>query len=509
VPDSTSQKFLLIGTQSRKEAGSEFRHVAIFLDFATQKKRVCDRSKDMERWYAGSGAPDAASQCLLGHKQWYLRRKPDADCAVGDKFNEVPPQMEDCPCTDADYECDFGFVAAADGSCKPSMPEHIPAEDCRGSSKTFMGSSGYRKIPGDTCKGGKVKDGKVAKPCAEGTKPENGEVLTRHHEFPGKVLDRAWFSDSPNLLVQVSDGSVWQSNNDGYTWVKPELNVDLRDPDARFLTMAMHTYDKARAYLITSGRRVHYTFDSGRTWDYFSAPNDANGLGIPILDFHPERSDWLIWTGSKDCTDATSSSCHTSAYYTLDQGRTWTLLDDYVRICSWARDAAFHVDTSAIICESYATKEGNQKAFGADNPLQLIWGANYYSRKETLFPAVIGFATFEEFLVVAELVPKSDAVALKVSLDGRIFAPAQFPPNTRIDNSRAYTVLDSVTKAIFLHVTTHATPGSPWGAIFKSNSVSSPVPYASLATLTPCPERHVLCPLARPREPQRPGLRRL
>ena len=143
-----------------------------------------------------------------------------------------------------------------------------------------MGSSGYRKIPGDTCKGGKVKDGKVAKPCAEGTKPENGEVLTRHHEFPGKVLDRAWFSDSPNLLVQVSDGSVWQSNNDGYTWVKPELNVDLRDPDARFLTMAMHTYDKARAYLITSGRRVHYTFDSGRTWDYFSAPNDANGLGL-------------------------------------------------------------------------------------------------------------------------------------------------------------------------------------------------------------------------------------
>lgn len=56
-----------------------------------------------------------------------------------------------------------------------------------------------------------------------------------------------------------------------------------------------------------------------------------------------------------------------------------------------------------------------------------------------------------------------------VSLDGIHFAPARFPPDMHLEN-QAYTVLESVTDSIFLHVTTHQKIGAEWGSLFKSNS---------------------------------------
>lgn len=51
----------------------------------------------------------------------------------------------------------------------PVGPEPIPAGVCDGGpDKTYLGSSGYRKIPGNTCKDGIKKDAKVEKPCSQG-----------------------------------------------------------------------------------------------------------------------------------------------------------------------------------------------------------------------------------------------------------------------------------------------------------------------------------------------------
>ena len=36
--------------------------------------------------------------------------------------------------------------------------------------------------------------------------------------------------------------------------------------------------------------------------------------------------------------------------------------------------------------------------------------------------------------------------------------------------NQAYTILESSTDSIFLHVTTHNSAGSEWGSLFKSNS---------------------------------------
>lgn len=68
VPDSTSLRFVLLGTLTRQSSdkGSKGeRHIIVHIDFDSLSKRKCGE-KDMERWYARTmgGEPD----CLMGHK---------------------------------------------------------------------------------------------------------------------------------------------------------------------------------------------------------------------------------------------------------------------------------------------------------------------------------------------------------------------------------------------------------------------------------------------------------
>ena len=66
IPDSTSLKFVLLGTlpRSGKSASGE-RHIIVHLDFAPVNKRKCGDA-DFEKWYAR--APDGEADCLMGHK---------------------------------------------------------------------------------------------------------------------------------------------------------------------------------------------------------------------------------------------------------------------------------------------------------------------------------------------------------------------------------------------------------------------------------------------------------
>lgn len=127
-----------------------------------------------------------------------------------------------------------------------------------------------------------------------------------------------------------------------------------------------------------------------------------NVFGLDILHFHPIQSDYLIWTGSRDCTGF-AEQCHVETFYTRDNGRNWYDIDKYVRNCQWARDAELRIDPNQILCESYKVKEGSQKYFGLDNPLQLIGGTDFYNQRTKLFDHVVGFAKFSEYLIVAEV----------------------------------------------------------------------------------------------------------
>lgn len=64
---------------------------------------------------------------------------------------------------------DYNFVKD-DDKCVPVGPEPIPAGICEDPTGDYMGSSGYRKIPGNTCdrERGLKLDERVKKPCSSG-----------------------------------------------------------------------------------------------------------------------------------------------------------------------------------------------------------------------------------------------------------------------------------------------------------------------------------------------------
>ena len=122
-----------------------------------------------------------------------------------------------------------------------------------------------------------------------------------------------------------------------------------------------------------------------------------------VLHFHP-NSDFLIWTGNKDCSGS-GENCRAEAQFSRDNGRTWSLVEDYVKNCAFAKDEKLDADPTEIVCESYKIKQGSQRLFGFNNPLELVVGRNYFEKgtRRTLFENVVGFTKFSEFLVVAEV----------------------------------------------------------------------------------------------------------
>lgn len=64
LPDSTSQKFVLLGQVGRREQTNDIgRVVTVFLDFSKTRTRKCEEN-DFEKWYARP----AKTECLMGHK---------------------------------------------------------------------------------------------------------------------------------------------------------------------------------------------------------------------------------------------------------------------------------------------------------------------------------------------------------------------------------------------------------------------------------------------------------
>jgi hypothetical protein len=66
LPDSTSKKFLVLGTLSKKDSSKDEKHVIVTVDFNTLGKRKC-KDGDFEKWYARVDDRGRAD-CLMGHK---------------------------------------------------------------------------------------------------------------------------------------------------------------------------------------------------------------------------------------------------------------------------------------------------------------------------------------------------------------------------------------------------------------------------------------------------------
>ncbi|KAF5973838.1 carboxypeptidase Y-sorting PEP1 precursor [Fusarium coicis] len=482
--DSTSLKFLLVGEKDRT-----FHMIAI--DFEGMEKRTCE-SKDMESWYArvdDKGAPT----CIMGHKQTYNRRKKSADCFLKADFRDPEPVIENCECTDADFECDYNFQRDPDDNkvCKKVGPVPIPEGSCKGKDETFKGSSGWRLIPGNTCtrKSGSQKDDPVERKCSDGGSsgggstpgtPASGEISFKTNEFAdikGKDMQKFYLmgleSESPTSEVVIArpigdrlpDGKVevenklWITADHGKTWkrILEEENI---------LALIPHTYFREVVFFHTDSEKVIYTIDRGHSFHSFKTPFSDPGAA---MSFHPDKKDWIIWIG-KRCGDiAGSKDCYPEASISTDRGDNWKTLQRYATKCEFTGNSAFKFRAQKqIVCLVH--KDEN-----ADNHKTIVTIEDFSEDDRIIHNGTVAaFATMNEFILATDEIiedgKESAGLQAIASMDGKHFEAAQFPRNFHDSHSSLYTVLDSSNHAVNLFVATDLSEGRRRGSIIKSNS---------------------------------------
>jgi hypothetical protein len=477
VPDSTSLKFIVYGSQIAESGGR--KHVIIHIDFSGLHEDKCGKN-DFEPWAARrdeKGEP----MCVMGHKQTFQRRKWDANCFVEEDFKDPEPQFEPCDCDEVrDYECDYNFKPSGEGKdkkCEMSQAWKLPDNACKNGEKTYKSSSGWRKIPGNQCKGTTKKDEEVTRDCDEKPEqpPSSGKIEKKINQFKGSKFRDFYYlerstqkddeknqdKDKDETVVMLTDEKEAHISHDhGKTWKKA---VD--DP---IVAIYPHQYDNNHVFFLTATKKVYYSTDRGLrdSIHSFDAPQMPNTHQYQILQFHPTQSDWIIWVGGEHCEKSNDRECHTVASVSQRNGmaKSWESLMPYVKKCAFVwREAGRHVEEKEVFCEQYTNEE-----MGA--PVEMISSEDWFKTKDVKFKSVVEFATMSEFIIVATKGDDGNSLKLYASLDAKTFAEAQFPPTFDVDHQTAYTVLDSSTHAVFLHVTVNSRLDQEYGSIIKSNS---------------------------------------
>lgn len=462
TPDSTSLKFLLLGTSK----DSDDEHLVIAMDFKDLHERTCGKN-DFERWPARLNEKKEPD-CLMGHKQFYRRRKSDAECFIGEEFKDPVPEFERCKCTEEDYECDFNFVRSKDGKdCVPARALPVPEGQCKKPEDKYMGSSGFRLIPGDDCikDGGLDLDKPKERPCSDTSKePVTGDISVTTQYFSGNEPREYYYMERPKLskdtdetIVMLTDKlEVWITRNHGKKWEEILSGKHVAK-------LWPHGYNNDIMYFITGTKTTYVTRNRGDSIRDFEVKLPPNRDRLPVLSFHPdpERSGWLIWTGADDCERG--GDCHSVAHYSIDGGDEWHTLMRYVGRCEFiGKDRARKTD-DLVFCAQHENEDPKSKH------LRLLSSDNFFKHKTVHYKDILDFRTMAEFIIVAARAEK-DSLKVGASIDGKTFADAEFPPNFDVKTQQAYTVLDSSTHSVWLHVTVHNVQDHQYGSIIKSNS---------------------------------------
>jgi hypothetical protein len=184
-PSNTDVRFLIYGYHPDSGAG-----IIVHIDFMDLHERTCvgenavgAAESDYELWTPHDERMEG--KCLLGHETQYLRRKQLSKC-----FNPIARMpvrtYADCPCKRSDYLCDYGYMKQnpfeADSPCvldtvdeQSDITKNLDQSTIKNTNENnqctdnYYVTKGYRKVPGNTCKGGTEWD-PILHPCGGHTK---------------------------------------------------------------------------------------------------------------------------------------------------------------------------------------------------------------------------------------------------------------------------------------------------------------------------------------------------
>ena len=473
--DGTLTQFLLTGLVDKTPddpTDLEFREIIYSIDLSKAfGNKKCDTNKDFDTVYARIGQSDEPT-CVYGAKEKYSRRKQDSKCYVDELYDDLKIDIEPCECSGEDFECSELFEWDPEAE-KCIVDKNAVTYKCsleknpRTASFSVMDR---RQISGDLCRGSSESfSNKVKFECKDFVKGSgdnkddgvvnNGEIFAKLNVFDGQILQYSYFEQGEgfsgeNVVVKLSNNNVYASNNGGSEFVKVKILESVLGYYTGYVT--------GHIIILTDSKTFYVSIDGINYLKKYEAPSMPNKFS-QVISFHKTDTNQFIWYSSENCVSKYSTDCDIVAYQTKDGGNTFTKLKEHVRVCDYVGPffTSENADNKTIFCSTQDKHNGQ---------LSLVSTTNDFKDEQKHFDDIVGYAITGDYVVVATIDKEIQSLRAKVTIDGKTFANADFPKNFKVNANVAYTVLDSSTKAIFMHVTTNNMENREFGSILKSNS---------------------------------------
>lgn len=474
-PSDTSRQFFIFGEWHKKDGSVGF--AGVHIDFSNLLDRQCTEN-DFEDWVPHFNQND----CFLGHKAHYKRRISGRQCYIGKAYEDPVIELEHCPCDEEDFECDFNFDRDSQGNCVLAGPLAPQPPVCPVGT-TYLTSSGYQLIPGDTCEGGLRLDTPIEKPCtASGgtspttappttspttappttsptttpTSPPNDDRVVAHTTiFTNDILNIYYLNKDENVVLLDASNTVWASLNKGATWTK------LIDPFTTIpiASIVVHPYDNNAAFFLAKnpGTQNFATWDGGKTVVPFG--NSLRpAIGLRSISFNRDDPSFLIYHGWEDN--------HILASISINKGKTWKPLETYVSQCVFGRDKMFaETNEDAIYCLIHDTKIGDQATL---TPIySLVKTDDYFVTREIIETNVVGFLVFRNFMAIVKV--EKNKTKFMISSDGTEFSSVRLPPDVP-ETIYSYHLFQSSSNSLFVDLWSSINTGDEMGLLLFSDS---------------------------------------
>lgn len=495
-PNSTSTRFLVIGNPASDDSEAEL----IVADFAGLHTRVCrgenkagKKDSDYELWNPRlplkyfEGSTQGKTDCLMGRKVMYTRRKRLSKCFNGEQRERVEV-MKTCLCTKTDYECDVHYFKTEKADCAwdPTPQEDADPEDERFGedlAKLYAGEitldkicsdypghttikvpSGYRKTPGNKCVGGTnlqkqtmtCQATEEAEEVAMGTETQEEvdavtggvkQAKTSTSKMDRQPKDLIYLKPEGRIVFTISQysGALYRSGDYGATWtLETGKLADYNSPDDAVLSAHVSPANPNQLILVGTKNINWITEDGGETYQILKQDWSMRKGGVK---WHPTNSEkGLAYQEDPDCLEQRAVRCYGNLMLTEDSGRKWKKIAGNIKYpnYAWAVEAWSRMGEDAIFAVQHSSD--SQGAVSWDPGLKLILSSNFFETQKSL-RAGNNFVIMGKYVFVATAKSTSE-VGLWVSRGGK-FHQAQLPVGLA---ERGYGLLHTHENSVFLSV---------------------------------------------------------
>lgn len=245
---------------------SEWQLVKV--DYKSIFDRRCTR-EDYRPWQLHS----QGEGCIMGARRTYKKRRSEKKCMQGKYASAM--SSEPCVCTEADFECDYGYERHSNGQCLPAFwynPSSL-SKDCS-FGQSYLNSTGYRKVVSNNCTDG-VRERYTAKPQqCPGKAPQGLRIVTSDGRLTAEQGHNVTFA------LQLEEGDIQRIN----------LQVDFGDGAAVFYANLSlmeegikHVYQNVGIFRISVQVENSLGSDSAVLYLHVTCPLEHVHLALPFV----------------------------------------------------------------------------------------------------------------------------------------------------------------------------------------------------------------------------------